>query len=334
MTEQKKDLTVSQIDRQNILNNPYAVEEIEKAAGIKGIQFEGKHVVMKEQVASFFGVSARTIDNCIAKNERELAENGYVVLKGNRLKLFKEAVLSTGVSETDFVNLKVAPQIGIFDVRAFLNIAMLLTESNQAQLMRQMMLDIVIDTINQRTGGEDFLESWFAEENYRKQFTDALRDYVAMGNFKYPNYTNKVYEAIFKENAEEYRKILNLEKADKTRDTFYSEVLDLVSAFECGFAEELQKEYEKKGSKLTNWEADELFDNFKSKPHWRPLVEKARNKMARRDHGFRGALHLKLKEYITPLGSEDFERFIGEKSKALEERLKDAEDVIKRLKDR
>jgi len=48
-----KDLTTSEIDRQNILNNPYALIEIEKAAGIQGIPFEGRTVVLKEPVASF-----------------------------------------------------------------------------------------------------------------------------------------------------------------------------------------------------------------------------------------------------------------------------------------
>lgn len=61
-----KDLTTSAIDRQNILNNPYALAEIEKAAGIKGIPFEGKTVVLKEQVAAFFEVTPRTqIPTCI-----------------------------------------------------------------------------------------------------------------------------------------------------------------------------------------------------------------------------------------------------------------------------
>ena len=90
-------------------------------------------------------------------------------------------------------------------------------ESERARLLRQAILDIVIDTINQRTGGgtkyinqrdEDFLQSWFEEENYRKQFTDALRDCVDMGNFKYPMYTNKIYVSIFREKAQEYRKIV------------------------------------------------------------------------------------------------------------------------------
>ena len=56
--------------------------------------------------------------------------------------------------------------------------------------------------------------------------------------------------------------------------------------------------------------------------------------MASRDLAFRDALHHQLKEYLTPLQAEEFERFIGEKSKELVERLKDAEEVFKRLKER
>ena len=63
-----KDLTNSGIERQNILNNPYALAEIEKAAGIQGIVFEGKSVLIKEQVADFFEVTSRTIDNYLDKN--------------------------------------------------------------------------------------------------------------------------------------------------------------------------------------------------------------------------------------------------------------------------
>ncbi len=343
MTSGKKDLTVSQIDRQNILNNPYAIQEIEKAIGIKGIPFEEKNVVLKEQVAQFFDVSTRTIDNYISKNEGELVGNGYVVLTGNRLKSLKDAILSTGVDETDFANIKSSPQLGIFDIRAFLNIAMLLSESDRARLLRQTMLDIVIDTINQRTGGgtkyinqrdEDFIHSWFAEENYRKQFTDALKDCFAMGNFKYPNYTNKIYVAIFKENADEYRKILNLQKDDKTRDTMYAGVLDIIAAFETGLAEEIRRKSLEKNRLLYSHEVDAIFADFENQALWKPLIEKARNKMASRDWAFRDALHHQLKEYITPIQKEDFERFIGEKSKELQERLEDAKDVMKRLKER
>ena len=42
-----KDLTNSAVDRQNILNNPYALAEIETAAGVCGFPFEGKTVMLK-----------------------------------------------------------------------------------------------------------------------------------------------------------------------------------------------------------------------------------------------------------------------------------------------
>ena len=81
----------------------------------------------------------------------------------------------------------------------------------------------------------------FQEENYRKEFTDALKNYVDMGNFKYPLYTDKIYLSIFREKANEYRKILRLQEKDKVRDTFCSEILDLVSAYEYGFAKVIEE---------------------------------------------------------------------------------------------
>ena len=337
-----KDLTNSSIHRQNILNNHYALQEIEKATRITGIPFEGKTVVLKEQVAVFFEITPRTVDNYLEKYGDELRQNGYEVLRGNRLKALKLAISTMDVNEIDFVNIK-TPVIGVFDFRAFLNLAMLMVESERARLLRQVILDIVIDTINRRTGGgtkyinqrdEDFLHSWFVEENYRKQFTDALRDFVDMGNFKYPLYTDKIYVSIFREKAQEYRKVLRLHEKDKVRDTFYAEVLDLVASYECGFADVLQKASTEKGHKLTSWEVDTLFATFEQQAHWKPLIEKARNKMASRDLAFRDALHQQLKEYVTPLKREEFERFLGEKSKELAERLEDAKDVMKRLKER
>lgn len=336
-----QDLTDSPIQRQNILNNPYALQEIEKSAGIQGIPFEGKSILLKEQVAAFFEVTPRTVENYLNQYPEELARNGYEVLKGQRLKDLKLSISTLDVPEIDFGNIVKTPQLGIFDFRAFLNLAMLMVESERARLLRQAILDIVIDTVNKRTGGgtryinqrdEDFLHSWFEEENYRKQFTDALRDCLAMGNFKYPLYTDKIYMSIFREKAHEYRKILRLHEKDKVRDTFYAEILDLVSSYECGFGAQLQEESKTKGRPLSALEADAIFERFEKLPHWKPLLEKARNKMASRDLAFRDALHLQLQEYVTPLKREEFERFLGEKSQELSERLEEAKDVMKRLK--
>ena len=338
-----KNLTNSAIHRQNILNNPFALQEIEKATHITGIPFEGKTVVLKEQVADFFEVTLRTVENYLSQSEEELARIGYEVIKGNRLKSFKSALKDMDVPEKYFWNIAKTPQLGILDFRAFLNLAMLMVESERARLLRQAILDIVIDTINQRTGGgtkyvnqrdEDFLHSWFAEENYRKQFTDALQDCVDMGNFKYPVYTDKIYVSIFREKAKEYHKILRLHEKDKVRDTFYAEILDLIASYECGFADLLRKESESKGRSLTAFEVDALFREFESLPLWKPLIEKARVKMASRDLAFRDALHHQLQEYITPVQADEYERFLGEKSKELAERLEEAKDVMKRLKER
>jgi hypothetical protein len=342
-SENTRDLTVSQVDRQNILNNPYALVEIEKAIGVQGIPFEDKTVLLKEQVANFFEVTIRTIENYLEQHSIELAKNGYEVVKGKRLKLLKESIQAMDVPETDFGNIAKTPQLGVFDLRAFLNLAMLMSESQRAKLLRQAILDIVIDTINQRTGGgtkyinqrdEDFLQSAFSEENYRKEFTDALKDCVDMGNFKYAVYTDKIYVSIFRENAKEYRKILKLEEKDHVRPTLYSEVLDLIASYECGFADLLQQQAKQQGRKLKASEVDSLFKNFEAQSLLKPLIEKARLKMASRDLAFRDALHHQLMEYVAPLQRDEFERFIGERSQEFSERLADAKDVMKRLKER
>jgi hypothetical protein len=338
-----KDLTTSSIDRQNILNNPYALAEIEKATGLRGIAFEGKTVVLKEQVASFFEVTVRTIENYIEKFHEELTRNGYEVLRGNRLKIIKLAIASQEVPEIDFGNLANTPQISVLDFRAFLNLAMVLAESDRARVLRQAILDIAIDTINARTGGgtkyinqrdEEFLQSAFVEDDYRKQFTDSLNRCVDMGRVKYAIYTDKIYVSIFKEKAQEYRRVLRMSNREAVRDTFYAEVLDLIAAFECGLAAELERECAAQGRKLSQRETDRLFKQFKAQPALRPLIEKARNKMASRDLAFRAALHLQLKEYVTPVQREDYERFLGEKSRELAQRLEEAKDVMKRLKER
>ena len=137
-----KDLTNSSVHRQNILNNPYALQEIEKATRISGIPFEGKSVVLKEQVAAFFEVTPRTVDNYIEKYGDELRRNGYEVIRGNRLKTLKLEISARGDNETDFV-IK-TNVLGIFDFRAFLNLAMLMMESERARLLRQAILILAV----------------------------------------------------------------------------------------------------------------------------------------------------------------------------------------------
>ena len=105
--------------------------------------------------------------------------------------------------------------------------AMLLVESETAAELRRIILDIVIDTINQKAGGgtkyinqqaQDFIGSFLQEENYRREFTDALRDYVDMGNAKYGLYTDKIYQSIFKEKAKNCCNIYDTHLIKDTRN--------------------------------------------------------------------------------------------------------------------
>ena len=48
-----KDLTNSRLDRQNILNNEIAVEEIQLKSGVEGITWNGKIYVTREMTANY-----------------------------------------------------------------------------------------------------------------------------------------------------------------------------------------------------------------------------------------------------------------------------------------
>ena len=233
--------------------------------------------------------------------------------------------------------------LGILSFRATLNLAMLLSESETAKHIRQRILDIVMDILMKKTGGHtkyinqrdsDYLTSAFQEKSYRKEFTSALNDCVEMGNYKYGYFTDLIYKNIFHENANEYRNILRLTEKEKVRETMYAEILQLIASMENGFASELRRKSERLQRKLRKDEVDELFASFANHPAYDPLKENARARMASRDLCFRDALHHKLQTYISAGPKADFERFIGETSKSLEERLKETTDVFLRLKDR
>jgi len=349
-----KDLINSDIERKNILNNNYAIEELHKKINFTGILFENRYRYTKKQVAEYYQVEERTIDRILDNHREELDNNGHELFKHTKLKRFKETVNNyvndinvvniNKIVENEIVNEK-SPIINVFDFKAFLNVGMLLSDSEKAKEVRSLILDIVIDLLNKKIGGntkyinqreESFITSAISEINYRKEFTNALNNYVEENKYKYPNITNRIYISVFNEDAKEYKKILSLNKNDKVRETLYSEVLDLIASYENGFAECLQKQSNQQNRKLRLEEVYLLFEEFEKNTEkiYEPLKNKARISMASRDMTFRDALHLKLKEYIKPISSEEFDKFIGEKSKSLEDRIEENKDIFLRLKDR
>lgn len=335
-----KDLTASSHDRQNILNNRYALQQAEQHLALGGVTFNGETVFTKQQLVQLYEVSDATIERYLNSHGHELKSNGYKILKGSKLKEFKALNYGTLINEGTKTS-----ALGVFSFRTVLNLGMLLTESEPARQLRSRLLDIVLDVMAERAGGhtkfinqrdENYLLSAFQEDNYRRQFTDALDSYVEGNHWKYARFTNLIYQSIFHENAAEYKKVLKLAAKANIRETLYSEVLNLIASFESGIAHELEQASQAQGRKFTQKEAESLFANFEKHPLFKPLILDARTKMASRDLCFRDALHEKLQAYIQSVPEADFERFLGDKSKSLEEQLSDPDTlaVFKRLKDR
>lgn len=79
-----KDLTTSEISRQNILNNPVALPRIREALDIKPLEFNGVLYVTKQMVADYYEVDERTIERFLEANKEELEHNGYIFVKVTR----------------------------------------------------------------------------------------------------------------------------------------------------------------------------------------------------------------------------------------------------------
>jgi len=141
-----KDLNQSNIQRQNILNNNIAIEKISKYIDFTGIYFQEEYKYTKQMIATFYGVDERTIDRYLEKFRDELKTNGYVLVKGKSLKELKSTF-----SHVINVASKTI-QIGLVNFRTFLNIGMLLVESENAKILRSRILDIAIKTINEKNG--------------------------------------------------------------------------------------------------------------------------------------------------------------------------------------
>lgn len=330
------DLTISNIERQNVLNNHYAIEHIKDSLGIVGMEFEGEFRFTKKMVADYYEVDISTIDRCLTTYSDELKHNGYVLCRGKHLKdLLQFAHLINEASKTT--------QLGLFNFRAFLNVGMLLTESEKAKQVRSLILDIVIATINEKVGGgtkyinrrdANYLPTALKEVNYRKQLTSALRAYVdGHETNMYSQITNAIYKAVFRENAKEYREILRLDSKDNVRHTLYAEVLLVIASFENGVGAAIREEYKKRGNrKLSVSEVEYLITQLADSPMQKPYIDDARTKMASRDLSFREAYHGNIEEYLRAVTPEEYERFIGDKSLDIDQLLDENTDVLKRLK--
>lgn len=148
------DLTVSNIERQNVLNNNYALQSIQESLDVNGLRFHDQLLFTTKMVADFYGVDERTIKRYVQEHGDELRANGYFLSQGNSLKEMR-LHFDGDINVPNKVR-----KLGVFTFRAFLNIGMLLAESEKAKQLRTRILDIVIATINRRAGGGTKYINW------------------------------------------------------------------------------------------------------------------------------------------------------------------------------
>lgn len=332
-----KDLTASNIERQNVLNNNYALQAIQENLDVNGLRFHDQVLFTTKMVAEFYGVDERTIKRYIQEYGDELRANGYFLSQGNSLKEIR-LHFDGDINVPNKVR-----KLGVFTFRAFLNIGMLLTESERAKQLRTRILDIVIATINGRAGGgtkyinwrdRDYLPTAIKSENYRKIFTQAVGKYVeGIPTYKYEQITDLIYKAVFRENAKEYRVVLRLQNEENVRHTLYAEVLLCISSFENGVAYQIEKQYSENGNRqLSIEEVKTIIDDLATAPMMEPFINDARSKMASRDVAFRDAWHGNLAEYLRAVTPDEFDKFIGDASIDFDNILEANREVLKRLK--
>jgi phage anti-repressor protein len=154
-----------------------------------------------------------------------------------------------------------------------------------------------------------FFETREETKEYRRDFTDCIKDFVAVKN--YGTYTDMLYNFLFLERAKEYRKLLNLAKKDFTRNYMYEEIILTVGAFETGLSGEVEKEYKKLGRLLTQKEFEKIFNAFSSTKNWLAYQKRARSIMATYDEELRRIKHPKLIDYRKEFSQEDIQKLLG-----------------------
>ena len=162
-------------------------------------------------------------------------------------------------------------------------------------------------TINQLAS--QFAETREETKDYRKDFTDCVKNFVAAKN--YGTYTDMLYGFLFLERAKQYRKLLELVKKDLTRNYMYEEILLIIGAFEAGLSGEIEKEFKKLSRQLTKEEFVKKFNEFSGQKNWLVYQKRARNIMATYDAELRNIKHPRLIDYKKEFSHEDIQKLIG-----------------------
>ena len=67
-----KDLTTSDIDRQNVLNNTLVLDNLRAYLGVPSMLFQGEYTYTKQQISEFYQIDIATIERYLENNEKEI----------------------------------------------------------------------------------------------------------------------------------------------------------------------------------------------------------------------------------------------------------------------
>ena len=108
------------------------IEVLDRVGGL--VLLPNVEVVTTRQLSEYFNVDMTTIKKTVERNTKELEDNGMKLLKGVELKDFKTQILKVlGKLPKD---LNSSPSIRVFNKSAILKVAFLLTESDVALKIR------------------------------------------------------------------------------------------------------------------------------------------------------------------------------------------------------
>lgn len=336
-SENMNELPDSAIDRQNILDNISVVEKVRQALHFTGVLFGGEYRYAKKMVADFYEIDVPIVNRYLAKYGDELECNGYILFEGESLKMSKSQFggLMDEAAETTV--------LGLFDFRAVLNLGMLLTESEKARWVRSLVLDIVLDTINSRTGGGtkyinrrdvNDLRVAMTEEKRREKITSAIGACVSgHRTMKYALVSDLIYREVFRGKAKEYREILRSCSKNGDENTLFAEVLSVVSSFEDGVAEAIRRQHANKGHRLLSIdEVRLLIEEIADSPMQKPCIADACSKMASCVLSSGKTCRGNTADFLRAGTPDEFGRFIGDRFAEFDAILEENQDVLKRLK--
>ena len=198
-----QNLTNSPRDRQKILNNPVLLHKIEQHLNLdkhfRKIPLNNCHVVPKQFTQRLFDVSTSILNKCIATHEQELEASGYISIKDKQLEEFLSLcdvdlireITDYKISDYRDVRLDV---LEFFPFKAWLNMAMLLSESEPAKFIRSRTLDIVIDTVAEKERNHVRYINWSIEHEildissqaiiYSESFFIATKKYLNLDHIE------------------------------------------------------------------------------------------------------------------------------------------------------